>query len=62
MADNGFHVVCCVVQGDSDVFKVNASVDNDVVDLKKLVYQKGIDTTINPVLAKNLTLWKVSVL
>ena len=62
MADNGFHVVCCVVQGDSDVFKVKASVDNDVVDLKKLVYQKGIDTTISPGLAKNLTLWKVSVL
>jgi hypothetical protein len=62
MADNGFRVICCVVQGHSDVFKVKAPVDNDIVDLKKLVYQEGIDSTINPVLAKNLTLWKVSVL
>jgi hypothetical protein len=62
MADNGFRVICCVVQDDTYVFKVKASVDNDVTDLKKLVYQEGIDTSINAFLAKNLTLWQVSVL
>ena len=62
MADNRLRVICCVVQGDSGVFKVTASVDDDVTDLKKIVYQEGIDTTIHPVLAKNLTLWQVSVL
>jgi len=61
MADNGFHLTCCIVQEDSDVFKVNAPVNNDVVDLKELVYER-IDTRINPILAKNLTLWKVSLL
>ena len=62
MVDNGFRVICCVVQDDTQVFKVKASVDNDVMDLKKLVYQGGIDTTINAFLAENLTLWQVSVL
>jgi hypothetical protein len=61
MADNRLRVICCVVQGEC-VFKVTASVDDDVTDLKKIVYQEGIDTTIHSVLAKNLTLWKVSVL
>ena len=62
MADNKYRVICCVVQDDTSVFKVTASVDDDVADLKKLVYEQGIDTTINTVLAKNLNLWKVSVL
>ena len=41
MADR---VICCVVQSDSDVFKVKAfrSVDNfDVADLKMLVFKVG---------------------
>ena len=62
MADNKYRVICCVVQDDtaSAVFKVTASVDDDVADLKKLVSEQGINTTINTVLAKNLNLWKVS--
>jgi hypothetical protein len=62
MADNESRVICCVVQDDTHVFKVKASVHDDVTDLKKLVYQEGIDTTINALLAKNLTLWQVRVL
>ena len=62
MADNKFRVIWCIVQDDTAVFKVTASVDDDVADLKKLVYEQGINTTINTFLAKNLTLWKVSVL
>ena len=62
MADNRFHVICCIVQDDTHVFKVKVSVDNDVTDLKKLIYQEGIDTMINAFLAKNLILWQVSIL
>ena len=52
----------CFVQDDSDVFKVKASVNGDVVDLKKLVFDEGKNSTFRDTDAKNLTLWKVSVL
>jgi hypothetical protein len=40
MADtNGFRKIYCIVQGDNDVFKVKASVDNHVADLKLLVFE-----------------------
>ena len=61
MADNGLHTICYVVQGHSNIFKVEAPKDNDVVDLKKLIYER-IYTRINPILAESLTIWKVSVL
>ena len=62
MPDNGFRVICCVVQDDSNVFKIKASVNDDVVDLKKLVFDEGKNSTFRDTDAKNLTLWKVSVL
>jgi hypothetical protein len=60
MADNGFRVIFCVVQGDSDVFKVKVSVDDDVADLKKLVFE--ILDRDSKLRAHKLILWKVSVL
>ena len=39
MDDNKFRVIFCIVQDDKDVFKVKASVDDDVADLKKLVFE-----------------------
>jgi len=37
LADNPSLVICCLVQDDSRVFEVEASVDQDVADLQKLV-------------------------
>ena len=62
MADNKYRVICCIVQDNTAVFKVTTSVNDDVADLKKLVYEQGINTMINTFLVKNLNLWKVNVL
>ena len=51
MADNGLRTICYVVQGHSNIFKVEAPKDDE-----------RISTRINPVLAKSLTLWKVCIL
>ena len=60
MADDGFRVFFCFVQGDSAVFKVKASVNDDVADLKKRVFEiLDID---NQLRADKLILWKVSII
>jgi len=61
MTDDQSLVICCLVHHDSRVFKVKASDDDDIADLKDLVYQKGISAK-DTVLAKDLNLWKVSTL
>jgi prolyl-tRNA editing enzyme YbaK/EbsC (Cys-tRNA(Pro) deacylase) len=50
----------CLVEGDTTIFQVQAPVDNNVLDLKELVYEKGVGVARGPVLAKDLVLWKVS--
>jgi hypothetical protein len=63
MADNRSRVIFCAVQGDSDVFKVRASVDNDVADLKKLVFEiLDKDNKLRGIYDHKLILWQVSVL
>jgi Crinkler effector protein N-terminal domain len=58
MPNNTVRVLRCLVAGDTTTFKVTATVDNDVDDLKELVHEKGIDAS-KDILAKNLVLWKV---
>ena len=60
MADDGFRVFFCFVQGDSGVFKVKASVNDDVADLKKRVFE--ILDMDNQLRADKLILWKVSII
>jgi hypothetical protein len=63
MADNGFRVIICVEDGDSDVFKVKASIDNNVADLKKLVFEiLNQGNKLRGIYAHKLILWQVSVL
>ena len=61
MADDGFRVLFCFVQGDSGVFKVKASVNDDVADLKKLVFEI-LDMDNQLLHAHKLILWKVSII
>ena len=60
MADDGFRAIFCFVQGDSGVFKVKASVNDDVADLKKRVFE--ILDMDNQLCAHKLILWKVSII
>ncbi|KIM77705.1 hypothetical protein PILCRDRAFT_11794 [Piloderma croceum F 1598] len=59
MTDNQSLVICCLVHRDSRVFKVKVSGDDDIADLKDLVYQKGISAK-HTVLAKDLNLWMLN--
>lgn len=54
-------VLYCLVNTERDVFKVTVSVRNDIGDLKRLIYQVGIDKA-SKTHHKRLTLWKVSML
>ena len=50
----------CLIEGDSTVFEVKVPVNNNVLDLKDLIYKKGINLQEKYVLAKDLSLWKAS--
>ena len=57
--DNTFRVLLCLIEGDSTVFQVKATANENVLDLKKLIHQekdKGILRSVN---ASDLVLWKV---
>ena len=50
----------CLVEGDSTPFKVIAPLNADIDDLKTLVRERGINVAERTILAKDLTVWKVS--
>ena len=58
MADDAFRVLLCLVEGDSSLFKVNPTSNVDIIQLKVLIKEKGID---NAILAEDLVLWKVRI-
>jgi hypothetical protein len=53
-----FRVLLCLIEGDSTVFQVKATINDNVLDLKDLIYDKGISEK-RDVLAEDLVLWKV---
>jgi len=60
MVDSEFRI-SCLIQGDSEVFKVKASVDNDVMDLKALVQKQRKYGALRKVDPAELRFWKVSI-
>ena len=58
MADDEVRVLWCLIQGNSTVFKVTASVDVDVSDLKKLVQEEHKNGMLSTTDAADLELWK----
>ena len=52
-------VLCCIVDGEDEVFKVKVHTSDDIVDLKGRIHEEGIDPACQ-VRSKRLTLWKVS--
>jgi hypothetical protein len=52
-------VLCCIVDGEDEVFKVKVRTLDDIMDLKTRIHEEGIDIAYQ-VRSKRLTLWKVS--
>jgi Crinkler effector protein N-terminal domain len=62
MADDEIRVLWCLIQGESTPFEVIAPVNVSINQLKKLIKEEGIDVTErDTILAKHMTLWKVSI-
>jgi hypothetical protein len=60
MADSEFRVIYRLIRGDSKVFKVKASVNNDVIDLKALVQTERKYGALRDVNPADLRFWQVS--
>ena len=59
MADDTLRTLVCLVSGESSPFKVNPTISMNIMDLKGLIREKGINRVFSSVDAKDLTLWKV---
>jgi hypothetical protein len=60
IADDTMHTLWCLVQGESMVFKVTASANASVDQLKELVREEGMNGTLGNIDAEDLVLLKVS--
>jgi Crinkler effector protein N-terminal domain len=60
MVDSKTRVICCLVRDDDKVFKVKASVNNDVMDLETLVKKARKKGALRDVDPADLRLWQVS--
>jgi hypothetical protein len=58
MVDDAPRTLVCLIEGESLLFEVEATGGMNIIKLKKLIKEEGIDATEH-VLAKNLTLWRV---
>jgi hypothetical protein len=58
-AENAQYTLWCLVEGDSSPFPVTVPAGTNVAVLKKSIHTEGINTS-DPVLPKDLILWKVS--
>ena len=59
MADYPRFALTCLIEGESSPFIVKPKTDVNIMELKDLIQEKGINTTKHAVLAKDLILWKV---
>jgi hypothetical protein len=60
-AENAQYALWYLVEGDSSPFKITLSPNKDIADLMILIRANAINAS-DPVLAKELTLWKVGTL
>jgi hypothetical protein len=62
MADDEVRVFWCLIQDESTPFEVIAPVNININQMKKLIKEEGINVTKrDSILAKHMTLWKVSI-
>jgi hypothetical protein len=53
--------ILCLIEGDSAPFRVQPTDNMDIIDLKELIKNKGVNPAKYTVVAKDLTLWKVRI-
>jgi hypothetical protein len=58
-SDDAIRALLCVVEGENGVFEVQIAADKEITHLKEIIHKKGINVT-SPILAKDLTLLKVT--
>ena len=46
----------CLIEGESSPFIVKPKGDNNIMELKKLIHEEGINASVH---AKDLSLWQV---
>jgi hypothetical protein len=56
MSADTVRMLWCLLEGDTELFKVEARIDHDVFDLKTIIQKQGHTGT----LPKSLRIWKVS--
>jgi hypothetical protein len=49
----------CLIEGESSLFSVKPKEDINIMDLKELIKEEGINGVLGRVDAKDLILWKV---
>ena len=60
MADNTVRALICLVEGDSGIFRVKPTGSMDMMELRDLIWEKGIGASTG-ILAKDLILWMVRI-
>jgi hypothetical protein len=56
MVDDAPRTLVCLIEGESSLFEVEPTGSMNIIKLKKLIKEEGINTTKHAVLAKDLTL------
>jgi hypothetical protein len=59
MTDDAPRALTCLIEGETSLFRVKPTGSMDILELKDLIHEKGINDTEHAVLAKDLVLWKV---
>jgi hypothetical protein len=59
MADDASRSLLCLIEGESNIFRVEPAGSDDIIALKKLIKEEGINPAKHAILAKDLILWKV---
>jgi len=61
MAENAPRTLICLIEGESQLFKVVLNDDKDIMDLKGVIKENRKTRALSNVDAADLTLWKVRV-
>lgn len=59
MPDDSVRVIRCLLKGTSTPMKVLLSVDQDIDDLKAMLYDMGKNSVLRDAYMPDLTVWKV---
>jgi len=59
-SNNAIFAFLCLIEGENEVFEVEIAANKKITHLKKKIHKNGINVAVCPILAKELTLLKVT--